>query len=1045
MRALVTYFIKYPFAGNLLAVVFLLLGWVGVSQLNSTVMPQIDPGVITVTASYPGASPEEVEKGVSLKIEDNLKGISGIDKVTSSSKENMVTISVRLESGYDGNLALQDVKNAVDGISSFPVGVESISVKKKEFEILALTMTLSADLDLKNLKTYARKIENDLRGIDGISKVNLSGFPAEEIEISIKEEALKAYHLTFDEIYAAVANENIELTGGSIKGEDEELKIRVREKDYYAEFLKDIVIRSQKEGGTIRLMDVCQIKDKWSETPNRTYVDGKPAVSISVLHTSREDILSISEDLKAYAKTFNAKHENVRLDVLFDNSTSVRVMLDILMSNGFMGFMLVLLFLSLFLNHRLSFWVALGIPISFMGMFMVAAAYGVTLNKISLFGMILVVGILVDDGIVICENIFQHYERGKTALQAGIDGTMEVLPAVFSAVLTTIVAFTAFFFIEGRLGQFFVELAFVVIFALVFSLIEAFFILPSHVIHSKALKRDKKVSNLESITSNAVIWIRKVSYEPLVRFCIHNKMITIAIVFGLFAITIGAMKGGIIISGDSSIDNTNYTNVELEMPAGTPENVTLKYLDVLEKAAIKTGKEFQDRSLTGEPVVLNIKSDLTSTSVGKLTVYLLESKKRDFLSGEFSNALSKNVGDIPQAERLNFIQESHFGKPISVSLQSSNLEDLDLAKEELKASLSKIQGLKNVIDNDQLGMREVKLSLKDNAYKLGLNLSAVTSQVRTAFYGKEVQRLQRGIDEVRVWVRYEKEERSSLGNLENMRIRTASGGEYFLKDIANISFERNLVKINHLNGQREISIEADVTGASVNLGQINSELREHILPTLEAKYPGLKHRFGGKTEEMAKAGNSAVLIAPIFLILIFSIVIFAFRSVSQTFLIFTLIPLGFIGVGWGHWLHGIPLDMPSYLGMVALMGVMVNDSIVLISTLNENLRSGKEYMTAVYDTAVSRFRPIVLTSITTIMGLAPLIVSNEPEANMVIPMAISMAYGMAIATCLNLILLPVLLIVVNSVKCRWKYIKTGVMPARESVEPAVRQIDAMMS
>lgn len=1040
MKALVAYFIKNPFAGNLLAVVFFLLGWAGISQLNTTVMPQIDPGVITVTASYPGASPEEVEKGVTLKIEDNLKGISGIDKTTSSSTENSAVITVTIESGYDGNLALQDVKNAVDGISSFPVGVESISVKKREFELLAVNMTLNGDLSLKILKSYARQIENDLRGIDGISKVTLSGFPDEEIEISINEEALIAYNLTFDDIYSAVANENIEITGGSIKGSDEELKIRVREKNYYSELLKGIIIRSQNEGGTIRLMDVCKIKDKWSETPNRTYVDGNAAVSITVSHTSREDILSISENLKIYATDFNSKHENVKLDILFDNSSSVRTMLDILLENGLMGFVMVLIFLSLFLNHRLSFWVALGIPISFFGMFMVAAMYGVTLNKISLFGMILVVGILVDDGIVICENIFQHYEKGKSALQAGIDGTMEVLPAVFSAVLTTIVAFTAFFFIEGRLGQFFIELAFVVIFALVFSLVEAFLILPSHVIHSKALKSDKKVSKFESYTTNAVLWIRRVSFEPLSRFCINNKMLTIAITLGVMAVTLGAYQGGIIISGDSSIDDTNYTNIELEMPAGTPESETLKYLAIIEKAAILTGEEFQDQSLTGEPIIENIKTDLTSTSVGKITVYILGTDKRDFQSGEFSNAISRNVGEIPQAERLNFVQESHFGKPISVSLQSSNLEELDLAKEELKSTLSKIEGLKNVIDNDQLGMREVNLSLKPNAYKLGLNLNSVTAQVRTAFYGKEVQRLQRGIDEVRVWVRYEKKDRSTIGNLENMRIRTTTGGEYFLKDIANLDYERNLVKINHLNGQREITIQADITSASVNLGLINAELKEQILPTLEAKYSGLKHRFQGKTEEMAKAGASGILIAPVFLILIFSIVIFTFKSVSQTFLIFTLIPFGFIGVGWGHWIHGIPLDISSYLGMVALMGVMVNDSIVLISTLNENLKSGKDYILSVFDTAVSRFRPIVLTSITTIVGLAPLIVTNDPEAAMVIPMAISMAYGMAVATFLNLLLLPVLLIVVNSLRRRWQYLKTGVMPSRESVEPAVRNM-----
>ena len=1008
MKELIRYFIKYPFAGNLLAVVFMLLGWFGLMQLNSTTMPQVDPGMVTISASYPGASPEEVEKGVVLKIEDNLKGVSGIDKITSSAQENGAIITAKLTSGYDSNLALQDVKNAVDGISSFPVGVENISVKKVEFKFLAMTLGVSGDMDLRSLKSYARKIENDIRAIDGISKVALSGFPAEEIEVSVDEEALKSYRMSFDDIYSAVKDANIDKTGGTIRGKDEELRIRIRDKEYYAQALQDIVVRSGGVKGTVRLSDVASVNDKWSETPDRAYIDGNPAIIITISHTVREDILNISDQLNAYVDEFNSSNGDVKMRVLLDNSVKVGVMQDLLVNNGLMGFVLVLLFLSLFLNHRLSFWVALGIPISFMGMFMVASMYGLTLNKISLFGMILVIGILVDDGIVIAENIFQHYERGKSAFQAGIDGTMEVLPAVFSAVLTTIVAFSAFFFIDGLMGQFFQELAFVVIFALVFSLVEAFLILPGHVIHSKALAREKKESWLEKLSSRGIILIRKVTYEPVLRFCLNNKMATISMALGMMAMTIGAYKGGIIISGDNGVDDKDYVNVTLDMPSGTPEGETFKILERIERGVDLTSKAFKTRSKTGDPVVTSIRTDLGPANKGKVTVYLLKSEFRDFLSSEFSNVLRKNVGEIAEAERVNYIQESHFGRPVSVSLQSSNLQDLEAAKEELKLQLSVISGLKNVVDNDQVGMREVKLSLKESAYKLGLTLGSVTDQVRTGFFGREVQRLQRGLDEVRVWVRYEKDKRSSVGDLENMRIRTKDGGEFLLKDVVWLDYERNLVKVNHLNGQREITVEADITGSDVNLGKINEEINNRLLPDLEKKYPGLNHRYGGKREEQAKAMKSALLVAPAILVLLLSIVIFTFRSVREALMVFSLIPLGFIGVGWGHWLHGIPLDMPSYLGMVALMGVMVNDSIVMISTINDNLRNGINLTSAIYDAAVSRFRPIVLTSLTTIVGLGPLIAVNSPEANMVIPMAISLAYGLAIATFLNLILLPVL-------------------------------------
>ncbi|TKG94275.1 efflux RND transporter permease subunit [Puteibacter caeruleilacunae] len=1042
MTSIIKYFIKYPFAGNLLAGVFIILGIFGLFSLNSSVMPQIDPGRVTITASYPGASPEEVEKGLALKIEDNIKGISGIDKITSSSKENSCNVSVKLETGYDANLALQDIKNAVDGIISFPVGVENISVQKQEFTILAVSMALSGNIDLHDLKAYARQIENELRGISGISKVSLSGFPNEEIEISVSEDALKSYQISIDEIYRIVGDANVERTGGTIRGEDEELRIRVREKQYYAEGFKDIVIRSEAEGGRVLLSDIATVRDCWSEDPNRTYFDGNPSIKISITQTSREDILYISETIEKYIDQFNASNDVVKLNLLFDNANQIEVMQDILANNGIIGFLLVILFLSLFLNHRLSFWVALGIPISFMGMFMIAGMYGLTLNRLSLFGMIIVIGILVDDGIVICENIYQHYERGKSALRAGIDGTLEVLPAVFSAVTTTVVAFSAFFFIDSVIGQFFRDLAFVVIFALLFSLIEAFLILPAHVVHSKALNREKKESKLEKLSTTAILKLRKWTFEPLIQFCLSNKLVTVSMIIGLFFMTIGGLVGGIIRTGDSSVENADYISVDLEMPAGTPEKETFSVAVELENKAVDLGKEWQGKSISGKPIITHTVIDVTSSNIAKLTVYFTGSDERDFLSTEFSNELKKKVGPLPQVERVDFVQTSNFGKAVSVSLQSSNLDDLYAAKNEFKDYLLKMKGLTNVLDNDQYGMREVKLRLKDNAYKLGLTLGDVTSQVRSGFFGKEVQRLQRGIDEVRVWVRYEKHERSSVGDLEMMRIRTNNGGEFYLKDIAEISYERNLVKINHLNGQREITVSADAINKKVNLTEINNQIDEVILPNLMKKYPGLHIRYGGREEEMMKAQKSGIAIAPVVLILLFAIVIFTFRSYLQTVLIFTLVPFGFIGVGWGHWLHGVALDLPSYLGMVALMGVMVNDSIVLISAFNDRLRRGEEFASAIKDAALSRFRPIVLTSLTTIVGIAPLIASTQSEAAVVRPMAISLAYGLAIATFLNLLLLPVLLSGVNTLRCKFKYLFEGITPSRESVEPAVRELSS---
>lgn len=1016
MKRLIEYFIKNPFAGNVLMILLVLMGIFGLMGLRSTLMPQVDPGRIIVSATYPGASPEEIERGIILQIENNLKGISGIEKVTSTSRENSGQIMIELESGFDANVAYQDIKNAVDGIVSFPSGMEPPNVRILEFSQTAVRFGLSGDMDLRELKAHARRVEDEIRQLPGISKLDLSGFPGEEIEIAFREDDLQRFDLTLDEAYAAVKSTNMDITGGTMRGETEELRIRARLKQYYAGGLEDIVLRTNADGGVVRLEDVADVRDKWAEEPNQFYLDGKSAIVFSVNHTARQDIIEISDAIEKYIEQFNEKNNDVKLILFDDRSTDIESMQGILLDNGTVGFILVLVFLSFALNYRLSFWVAISIPLAFLGMFMVGAMMGMTLNRLSLFGMILVVGILVDDGIVIAENIYQHYEKGKSNLRAALDGTIEVLPAVFAAVLTTIIAFAAFFFLDGMMGQFFLELAFVVIASLVFSLIEGAFILPAHVGHSKALRRTSKPSGIERKFTEMMAYIRNRLFEPLLRRALDNKLLTLIIPVALLLITIGAYKGGIIKSGDPNIEDQSFLQITLELPAGSTEKQTAAILENIEKKAVLVAEQFNDRHKTADKTIKNVVRTITSSRAGTVFVLMHDSTERQFHSAEYANALRKEVGEIPEAERVNFAQQSHFGKPVSISILSHNLEELDKARLDLKEELNKLAGLKNVEDDYNTGMREINVTLKDQAYLLGLDTQTVMNAVRKAVFGYEVQRLHRGRDEVKVWVRMSKEDRSSIGKLENMRIRLQDGRKIPLKEIAHLNFERNLESIKHLNGRRQVTVQADNKDETVAMSEIKAEVRNRILPKIKEKYPSVSFHFGGRDERLGKTYNSMVSIVPVTLILLLTVVIFTFRSFSQTFLIFGMIPFGFIGVGWGHFFHGLAVDMPSILGVVALMGVMINDSIVLISTVNNRKDKGKSFKKVVYEAALSRFRPILLTSLTTIAGLAPLIVSNNSEAHMVIPMAVALAYGLLISTFITLLILPACLLVLDRAK-----------------------------
>ena len=1048
MEKIISYFIKFPVAVNIFILAFIGFGLVGALSMKSSYFPLVDSQNISINLNYPGASPEEMEEGIVLKIEDNLKGIVGIDRVTSVSKENAATINIETIQGKNIDVVLADVKNAVDMVPSFPAGMEPPIIAKIETMRPTISFTISGEnIPLATLKQYARTIENDIRDIDGISQINLTGFPDEEIEIAVRENDLRAYNLSFNEVANAISKTNLLISGGNIKTSSEDYLIRARNKNYHGNELLNLVVRAAPDGNITRLKDIADVSDTWSENPDRLFFNGKKSIEITINNTNSEDLISSADKVKEYIEKFNQQYDNVHINISSDNSITLKQRSDLLLKNAAMGVLLVLFFLALFLNVRLAFWVAAGIPIAFFGMFIFAAQLGVTINVLSLFGMIIVIGILVDDGIVIGENIYHHYEKGKTPIKAAIDGTLEVIPPIVSAVLTTIIAFSTFFFLDGRMGNFFSEVSTIVMLTLAVSLVEALIILPAHIAHSKALERkDKKRNKLNAFFFNVnqfaekgLFYFRDTIYEPYLRFFLKHKFLGFAIPISMLIFSIGALGGGIVKTSFFPSVASDKVSITLKMPQGTNETVTDSIITRIEKAAWEVNNEFTKRQAGNQQIIQNIIRRIGPGSAnGSLTVNLLPGEAREFSSPEITNAIRNKVGKVYGIESLIFGSGGNFGgSPVAVALLSNNIKELKAAKKELKAILSKNVLLKDISDNDPAGIKEIQIKLKDNAYLLGLNIETIMGQVRSGFFGLQTQRFQRGQDEIKVWVRYKKEDRSSIKNLDDMWITTSTNSRVPFSEIATYSIKRGDVAINHLSSKREIQVTADMKSPDGSATDILDNLKTNIMPEISSKYPTVSAVYEGQNREMKKTTQSLQKVGLIILALIYIVIAFTFRSYDQPILLIILIPFSLIGVIWGHWIHGFSINILSWLGIIALIGIMVNDGLVLIEKFNRNLKEGMKYDEALIQASTSRFRAILLTSLTTVAGLAPLLLEKSRQAQFLKPMAISISYGITIATILTLVMLPLLLSVSNNIKVFVKWLITGKEVTKEEVERAI--------
>ena len=1052
MRNIISYFIKYHVAVDVFVIAFVLFGLIGMFSMKSSYFPLVDSELISINLTYPGASPQEMEEGVVLKIEDNLKGTIGVERVTSVSRENSATISVEIEQDKNIDVVLADVKNAVDRVPSFPSGMEPPVISKVENIRPTISFTVNGDgVSLKTLKQYARNVENDLRGIEGISQVQLSGFPDEEIEIALRENDMRAYNLSFSEVADAVRNANILITGGNIKTEEEDYLIRASNRSYYGEELFNLIVRTSPDGNIIRLGDIADVKDTWSETPDRIFYDNQMAIDITVSNTNSEDLLSAAKKIKEYIHKFNQQHKNIQLNITSDRSITLNQRTALLGKNAFYGALLVLTFLALFLNGRLAIWVAFGLPISFLGMFIFASQLNVTINVLSLFGMIIVVGILVDDGIVVGENIYQHYyEKGKKPIRAAIDGTMEVLPPIVSAIVTTLIAFATFYFLNGRIGHFFSEVSTIVILTLSVSLIEALLILPAHLAHSKALTREKKSLHgingffirINKGADDLLMYFRDKIYIPYLKFFLHHKILGVALPVSLLIFSIGAIGGGLVKTSFFPSVASDAITIDLKMPQGTNERITDSIISNIEDTAWKINDVYTQTQTGNEPVMQNIIKRIgPGTSTARLTINLLPGEARDFPSPEITDAIREKVGKVNGVESLTFGSGGNFGgSPVAVSLLGNNITELKAAKDELKNELEKDPTLKDISDNDPSGIKEIRIKLKDKAYLLGLSLQSVMNQVRYGFFGFQAQRFQRGQDEIKVWVRYDKNDRSSIKNLDDMRIVTPSGSRVPFSEIANYTIERGEIAINHLNGKREIQVNADLKTPGEGATEALEDIKKRIMPEIMSKYPTVTALYEGQNREAKKTQDSLKLVGPVMILLIYIVIAFTFRSLSQPLLLIVMVPFSLIGVVWGHYLHGFPVNMLSWLGIIALVGIMVNDGLVFIGKFNSYLKEGVKFDEALIEAGRSRFRAIFLTTITTVAGLAPLLLEKSRQAQFLKPMAISISYGMAVATVLTLVMLPLLLALSNHTKVGVKWLKTGNKISKEEVERAIKEL-----
>jgi multidrug efflux pump subunit AcrB len=1063
MKKALAAFARNTVFANIMLVLIFLAGALSIVNMTRESFPEFSLDMILITVPYPGADPEEVEEGVSRKIEEALEGQEGLKLVETTSKENVSITRLEVEEDFDTDEIMDDVRTKINAVSTFPEDAEKPVIEELTLLDPVMLLYLSADMSERRIKELSEQIKDEIQQLSSVSKVSVFGTREYEIAIEVSEERLRQYGLTFDHVTAAVQRGNLNLGGGTIRSQGEEIRLRTMGRKYTGQELPSIVVLAEPGGQIITLDRLADIKDDFREDPIQGYINGDPAVIIWVSKTPDEDALAISEALAEYVDQRQAQlPEGVNLKVLTDLTDMLRSRIDLMVKNGIIGMTIVFLMLYIFLNARLSFWGGMGIPISIAGALIIVWGLGGTINMVSLFGFIMVLGVVVDDAIVVGEAVYVHRKLGKPPLKAAVDGVSEVGMPVVAAVLTTIVAFVPLLYVGGIMGKFIAIMPVVVIACLAVSLVECLLMLPAHLSHLPDLNKSngqlnpvtRRLERIHRTTSRGMEWFVENIYKPMLSKVLYWRYISLCVPIAILLISLGFVKSGILkFEVMPEIDGFIMT-ATVEYPSGTPAGVTADTLTYIEEALLRLEQKTQ--TLSGEPMLVDrvrmvgqTLEDIPKTGpyLGSVQAFLLPSERRGVTSKDLMARWEEEIGTIAGVKSLTFagMNTGPPGDPIEIWIQGQAMGEILAASEELMARLKKFDGVYQVRSDFSAGKNEIRFTLKPEARPLGLTVEDLARQVNTGYYGAEALRLQRGRDDVRVKVRYTADERRRLADLEHVRIRTPNGVEVPLMSVADVTYAPGDAVIERVDGMRRVVVSAGVDTHKANAAEIFAELTANYFPELMHNYPGLKVAQQGEQKKMREAFTPLAMGYPMALLGIFIIIATIFRSYAQPLVIMFSVPFGIIGAIIGHLIMGYNLSIVSMFGMVALTGVVVNDAIVLIERVNENLAEGMRFFDAIIAGGARRFRAITLTSVSTVGGLAPMILETDFQARFLIPMALSLAAGVAFATVLTLVLVPSLLAILNDFRLLSHRLRKGYWPRRVDVEPARdRHVDLMV-
>ena len=1007
------------------------------------VFPDITIPIINVSVIYPGASPEDIEESICVKVEEQVQGINGLKRITSSSNEGYGSINIEIENGYDIDEVKDEVKAQVDAITSFPDDAEKATIKSFDGQPEVITIAVHGNVDEVSLLNIAEKIRDEVSELPNITQTRLGKKP-KEISIEVSEKTLQKYGISFDYIASKIRTSSMDVPGGAIETYDGEILIRSKGQAYTGDEFGIIPVLSLPDGSTVLLRDIAEIDDGFQDVEYDIKFNSEPALLIRVYRTGEQNALDIAEEVHKYIKKKNPlMPPGVSLTTMKDESVILKGRIELLTENAYLGLTLVLIVLALFLKPKLAAWVSLGIPISFMGGFWLLPLFDVSINMISLFTFILVLGIVVDDAIVVGENIHIHLKRGLSGVDAALEGAYQVAKPVIFAVLTTMVTFSPMILVEGATGKIWKIIPVVTIVVLLFSLIESLTILPAHLAHMK-LDENKKENKFLAWWSKIQLsihnWLQrfiKNRYIPVLELALRNRGNTVAIAISIFILTVGLVASGFIRFNFFPPLEADIVIAGVEYPEGTPVSLTKSGLEQVEKSAYKlkdslevlypNNKVFINMVSTAgdQPIKTqsargpgNLDASFFGSHLAECVIELAPGEERSISTVDISRIWRELTGPIPGVKQVTFDSDLFTtGAPIEIQLSSVNRDDLKAVTTILKDKLQTYAGVFDIKDSFSAGKDEIKLNLRPEAQNYGITMASLARQVRQAFYGDEVQRVQRGRDEVKVFLRYPKEERVSLNNLEQMMVRVGNNIEVPLGQVAEGELSSGYSTITRTDRKRSISVTADVDLSEANANEILAKFElEHILPILR-DYPSVNYSFEGEQREQRDTLGSLFKNFALALFVVYVLLAVPFKSYLQPLIIMSAIPFGFTGAVIGHIIMGMNLAVLSIIGIVALSGVVVNDSLVMVDFINRYRREdGKTSLEAALAAGPRRFRPILLTSITTFVGLFPLLIEKSVQAQFLVPMAISLAYGVLFATLITLILVPTSYLIIEDIK-----------------------------